>query len=258
MMHATQWIRAVSAMLFLSALVFGGCAKRNRPTTPEDYIRAADSHRDRNRQRQAREHYQELLEKFPDSAYKAIAQLNIAESLHLEKNYLEARFEYHKFLELYPLHPLASRAQYQIGMCSLQQVQRYDRDQRQTQEALRAFRHLRRKYPQDPLVADAEAHIHTLRRRLAEHEMSVARFYYRKGAYHAAIGRLLNLIQVHPTAPDLDVALYLLAASYRAEENFAKAQRVFRMIVDRFPESTYVSRSRAQLRQLPETGITLQ
>ena len=212
----------------------------------------------RNRQQQARQYYQELLENFPDSHYKTEAQFNIAESLYREKSYLEARFEYQKFLELHPLHPLASRAQFQIGMCSLQQIQRYDRSQRHTQEGLQAFRLLRRKYPQDPLVPQAEAHIHVLRAHLAKRELSVARFYYKKRAYHAAIGRLLNLIQLYPTTSDLDEALYMLADSYRAEENYVKTQRVLRLLVDRFPTSKYVSRARAQLRQLPNTGITLQ
>jgi outer membrane protein assembly factor BamD len=241
-----------------AGLVLFGCAGKEKPTTPEDYMRIGSQQSADKQQQHARETYQGLLEKFPESTHRAQAQFSIADSLYQEKNYLEARFEYQKFLELHPAHPLASRAQYQIAMCSLQQVQHHDRDQHHTQEALRAFRQLRRAYPQDELIPQAEAHVRNLRQRLANHELAVARFYYRKGAYHAAIGRLLNLIQVYPTLPDLDAALYILAKSYYAEENFAKAQRVFRTLVDRFPASSYVSRSRAQLRQLPATRITLQ
>jgi len=249
---------AIIWVYFLAGLVLFGCAAKEKPATPEDYMRLGNQQSAEKQQQQARETYQDLLEKFPESAQRAQAQFNIADSLYQEKNYLEARFEYQKFLELHPAHPLASRAQYQIAMCSLQQVQHHDRDQRHTQDALRAFRQLRRTYPQDELIPQAEVHVLNLRQRLADHELAVARFYYRKGAYHAAIGRLLNLIQVYPTSPDLDAALYILAKSYYAEENFAKAQRVFRTLVDRFPASSYVSRSRAQLRQLPVTGITLQ
>ena len=246
------------ALFLLSALWLSGCKAKDSLDTPEDYLRQGDKYRTGNQQRQARQAYQNLLEKFPESRQKAEAQFHIADSLYQERNYLEARFEYQKFLELHPAHALASQAQYQIAMCSLQQVQHHDRDQFQTQEALSAFRTFRRTYPQDSQVPQAEAHVRGLRQRLADHELSVARFYYRKGAYHAAIGRLLNLIQVYPTSPDLDHALFMLAKSYAAEENFIKAQRVFRTLVDRFPTSTYVSRSRAQLRQLPTTGITQQ
>jgi outer membrane protein assembly factor BamD len=236
----------------------GGCAKAERPVTADEYLRQADALLKQRREQRAREYYQELLEKFPDSDYRALAQLRIADTLYEEKNYLEARFEYQKFLDLYPAHPFASQAQFQIAMCSMQEVSHYDRDQQQTQEALRAFRQLRRTYPQDPLVPQAEEHIRTLRQHLATHEMSIARFYYKKGANQAAINRLLNLIQSYPETQDLDAALYMLGECYLAEENFVKAQRVFRTLVDRFPASQYVSQARAQLRELPSTGITLQ
>jgi len=242
----------------LGAWILGGCSKTERPVTAEEYLRQADVYLKQHREQRAREYYQELLEKFPDSDHRAMAQLHIADSLYEEKSYIEARFEYQKFLDLYPAHPFASQAQFQIAMCSMQQVSSYDRDQGQTEEALRAFRQLRRTYPQDPLVPQAEAHIRTLRQQLATHEMAIARFYYKKRANHAAIGRLLNLIQSYPETQDLDAALYMLGECYLAEENFIKAQRVFRTLVDRFPASHYVSQARSQLRQLPNTGIILQ
>jgi outer membrane protein assembly factor BamD len=245
-------------ILCTGLLVLGGCAGKEKPSTPEEYLRLGNRQLSQKRQQQARQYYQELLENFPESTYKAEAQFNIAESLYGEENYVEARFEYSKFLELYPAHPLASRAQFQLGMCSLQQILSFDRDQTHTRQALQDFRLLRRKYPQDPLVSQAEAHIRELRARLATRELYVARFYYKKKAYQAAIGRLLNLIQVYPTTPDLDEALYMLAESYRAEENYVKAQRVLRLLVDRFPQSKYVSRARTQLRRPPETGIAIQ
>ena len=254
-------LRAVGvlSLLVLSGMLsLYGCSAKEKPATPEEYLRLGNQQLDRKRQQQARKYYHQLLENFPDSAYKAEAQFNIAESLYNEGNYLEARFEYEKFLQLHPVHSLASRAQFQLGMCSLKQMLSYDRDQTHTHQALQAFRLLRRQYPQDPLVPVAEAHIRMLRERLAERELYVARFYYRKKAYQAAIGRLLNLIQVYPTTPALDEALYMLADSYRAEENYVKAQRALRLLVDRFPESTYVSRARTQLRRLPNTGIALQ
>ena len=245
------------AVVLCLALV-GGCAPKKQPQTAKEYLKMGNQQLSRRRERQARAYYQQLLEQFPNSEQKSLAQFNIAESLYREKNYLEARFEYQKFLELYPTHPLASRAQFQLGMCSLQEVRHVDRDQRNTRKALRAFRLFRRQYPQDPLMPKAEAHIRFLRAHLAQHEFNVARFYYRKGAYHAAIGRLLNLIQVYPNMPTIDAALFMLADSYRSEENYIKAQRVLRLLIDHFPSSAYRGRARAQLSKLPTTGIALQ
>jgi outer membrane protein assembly factor BamD len=256
--HALVKVLAISVALIVWAGWLNGCTKRETPKTAEEYLQVGNRQLASKNERQARVYYQELVEKFPDSEQKVLAQFNIAESLYREKNYLEARFEYQKFLELYPTHPLASRAQFQIGMSSLQEVRSADRDQQKSRDALQAFRLFRRQYPQDPLVGEAEAHIQRLRALLAEHEFAVARFYYRKGAHQAAIGRLLNLIQLYPNMPELDAALYMLADSYRAEENYVKAQRVFRLLVEQFPTSKYLARARTQLRDLPETGIALQ
>jgi outer membrane protein assembly factor BamD len=248
----------IGMALLCGALLLNGCTSKEQPKTAEEFLRLGNLQLGRKRESQARQFYSQLLEQYPDSEYKAQAQFNIAESLYGEKSYLEARFEYQKFLELYPLHPLASRAQFQLGMCSLQEVQRFDREQRHTREALQAFRLFRQKYPQDALIADAEGHIQFLRGRLAEHDFAIVRFYYRKGAHLAVIRRVLNLIQVYPDMPHMDEALYMLADSYYAEENYVKAQSVLRLLVDRFPTSPYLSRARAQLRKVPETGITIQ
>jgi outer membrane protein assembly factor BamD len=256
--HAVLRILAASLILIVWGSFLHGCARREKPTTAEEYLQVGNRQLERRNEQTARSFYQELVEKFPDSEQKVLAQFNIAESLYREKNYLEARFEYQKFLELYPTHPLASRAQFQIGMSSLQEVRSADRDQQKTLEALQAFRLFRRQYPQNALVGEAEAHIQRLRALLAEHELIIARFYYRKGAHQAAIGRLLNLIQLYPNMPELDAVLYMLADSYRAEENYVKAQRVLRLLVEQFPASPYLARAQAQLRDLPVTGITLQ
>ena len=240
----------------LCAVALIGCASKKKTLTAEEILRSGDTQLGRQRGNKARGFYQQLLEEYPENRYKAEVQFKIAESLYSEKSYLEARFEYEKFLELYPQHPLAAQAQFQIGMCHAQEVSPFDRDQKVTLNALRAFRLFRRKYPQETLLQEAEAQITSLRQRLAEHEFDVARFYYRKEAYQAAIRRLLNLIQVYPDMADTDVAFYMLADSYRREENYVKAARVFRNLVDRFPTSAYASRSAARLRSLPDTGIS--
>jgi len=254
----SRLLTAGALLLVTWGLLCSGCAKKEQPQTPQDYLRLGDQELGRKRETQARKYYEQFLEQYPDSDLKAQAQFKIADALYHGRNYLEARFEYQKFLELYPLHPLASRAQFQLSMCSLQTIQTFDRAQQHTKEALQALRFFRSKYPQDPLMDQAEEHIQFLRRRLAAHEFAVARFYYRKKAYHAAIGRFLNLIQVYPEVPDIDAALYMLADSYREEENYIKAQGVLQLLVERFPSSTYLERARAQLRTLPKTGITLQ
>src|SRR5437867_944445 len=140
-------------LLITCELCLSGCAAKEKPQTPEDYLRLGDQELGQKRDAQARKYYTQLIEQYPDSDLKA----------------------------------------------------------------------------------QAEEHIKFLRQRLAEHEFAVGRFYYRKGAYHAAIGRFLNLIQVYPDTPDIDAALYMLADSYHAEENYVKAHGVLQLLMERFP-----------------------
>src|SRR5687768_11968047 len=104
------WLTMNVLLLITWGLLCGGCAKKEQPQTPEDYLRLGDQALGSKRETQARKYYEQLLEQHPDSDLKAQAQFKIADALYRERNYLEARFEYQKFLELYPLHPLASRA----------------------------------------------------------------------------------------------------------------------------------------------------
>ena len=87
-------------LLSMGGLSLSGCAKKEKPQTPEDYLRLGDQALSQKREGEARKYYEQLLEQYPDSDLKAQAQFKIADALYREKNYLEARFEYQKFLEL--------------------------------------------------------------------------------------------------------------------------------------------------------------
>ncbi|MCY4514473.1 MAG: outer membrane protein assembly factor BamD, partial [Candidatus Tectomicrobia bacterium] len=159
-----------AGILCVSSLA--GCGK-GETLTAEEMLRSGDELLGRQRGDKARGFYQQLLEEYPENRFKAEVQFKVAESLYGEGSYLEARFEYEKFLELYPQHPLAAQAQFQIGMSLARQMSPFDRDQKVTVEALRAFRVFRRNYPQDTLLQEAEAQILTLRQQLPQHEFDV-------------------------------------------------------------------------------------
>ena len=69
--------------------LLSACSGSQRALTADEYLRLGDQQSSRNRQERAREYYQELLNQFPESHHRALAQFNIAESLFREKEYLE-------------------------------------------------------------------------------------------------------------------------------------------------------------------------
>ena len=80
----------VLGLLFfsLSGLNLSGCTTKEKPQTPEDYLRLGDQALSQKREGQARKYYEQLLEQYPDSDLKAQAQFKIADALYREKNYL--------------------------------------------------------------------------------------------------------------------------------------------------------------------------
>jgi outer membrane protein assembly factor BamD len=75
---------------------------------------------------------------------------------------------------------------------------------------------------------------------LASHEVQVADYYYRRGAYLASIGRAQGALRQYPGASSQQRALILIVQSYAAlglTELQADAERVLRL---NYPDSKSV------------------
>jgi len=144
--------------------------------------------------------------------------------------------EYQAFINFHPVHRDASYAQYQVGMCSYQELTTIDRDPAVTRSALKEFQNLLAKYPGSPYEEDAKKYIAICKERLAEYELYVGRFYYKKGSYQAALGRLEKLLKDYPgsaTAPD---TLYYIGLSHQERGDRAKAISAFEALAAKYPE----------------------
>jgi len=127
--------------------------------------------------------------------------LRIADTYYGEEKYAEAQVEYRAFINFHPVHRDASYAQYQVGMCSYQEITTIDRDPALTRTALKEFQALLTKYPGSPYEEEATKYITICRDKLAEYELYVGRFYHKKGSYLAAVGRLEKLLKDYPARP---------------------------------------------------------
>jgi outer membrane protein assembly factor BamD len=167
-----------------------------------------------------------------------------------DKRYEEAKFQYRRFLELFPAHAEAAKAQFYSAMCSLQRVKTIDRDQSTTYEAVQEFQRLLQAYPRSAYVDEAKEKLAASRERLAAYELYVGRFYYRQGAYPAAIGRFEGLLKVYPEVSFADEVLFLLGNTYARNDNSQEATNVFDELVQRYPQSRYANQARARLASL--------
>lgn len=137
--------------------------------------------------------FQKVKERYPFSKYATMAELRAADAHYYEEEYPEAVAAYEDFARLHPQHPEIPRVLYQIGMCHYKQRLSIDRDQTETRAALEAFERVTKSYPKSEYAKKAQILIMKCRELLAQHELYVAKFYYRTHQYKAAMFRLETL-----------------------------------------------------------------
>jgi len=241
----------VLGCLLVVGLLVGGCAGR------QTVRRSADAWFDLGQTELARKKYAKaeaafgkLLEQYPQDRRRPETVLGLAEALYRDRRYEEAKFQYRRFLELYPAHAEAARAQFYIAMSAFQRLKTVDRDQTVAQEALQEFQRLLQAYPRSTFVEEAKQKIAACREHLAAYERYVGRFYYKKGAYPAAISRFGRLLQNYPEVSFADEVLFVLGDAYARNANAQEAASAFDELVKRYPQSPYAGQARARLAAL--------
>lgn len=224
--------KIISALLFV---LFAGCATTEPPFDPVAAFNEAEKYLRREDFEKARKGYQEIQEKSPDKSYDAAIMLRIADTFFGEEKYEEALVEYQNFLNYHPVNKDAVYAQYQIAMCSFNQMSTIDRDPEPTRTALREFGKLLEKYPNNVYQEAAATNMAMCRDRLAEYELYVGRFYFRKKAYQAAIGRLEKLLLEFPGSSAEKDALYYGGLSHLELGEKAQARSAFDALIRKYP-----------------------
>jgi outer membrane protein assembly factor BamD len=120
-------------------------------------------------------------------------------------------------------------------MCSFNQFTTIDRDPGPTRTALKEFQKLLQKYPKSIYEEDAKGKITICLDRIAEYELYVGRFYYRKGSYQSAIGRLEKMLRDYPGSSAEKDALYYTGLSYADRGDREQALAAFETLVKKYP-----------------------
>ncbi|NPA48916.1 MAG: outer membrane protein assembly factor BamD [Thermodesulfobacteria bacterium] len=146
----------------------------------------------------AEEAFRAIRDRYPDTPYALWAELKLADCKFYAKQYLEAIVLYEEFEKLHPTNEAIPYVIYQIGTCYYKLMLSPDRDQTFTKKAIENYERLIERFPDSPYVAEARKRIKECRERLGEHELYVARYYFRTKRYRGAYWRLLYLLQTYP------------------------------------------------------------
>jgi len=131
-----------------------------------------------------------------------------------------------RFMKLHPVSPAYDYALYLKGLVNfndnlglfswLSRQDLSERDQQAAKDSFEAFRELTERFPESRYAADARQRMTYIVNSLAQYEVHVARYYYERGAYVAAIGRAQSAIADYRDVPATQEALYILMRSYDA------------------------------------------
>ncbi len=230
-------MKKILLILPLIFFILAGCAEKQEPFDPVAVFKEAETNMRKESFEKARKGYQEIQEKSPDKSYDAALMLRIADTYFGEEKFEEALVEYQAFLNYHPVNKDAVYAQYQIALCSFNQLSTIDRDPEPTRTALKEFQTLLRKYPKSVYEEQAKKNAAICIDRLAEYELYVGRFYHKKGAYQAAAARLDKLLADYPGSSAEKDALYYAGLSHRELGERDRARDAFSTLAKKYPSA---------------------
>jgi outer membrane protein assembly factor BamD len=236
-------------MILLGAAVAAGCGatKREAVRNEQDLIQSAEDDLQKKRFEDAHQSLQKLINQYPDSDLVAEARLKSAKSLFTQARYEEARAEYQRFLELFPEHERIDEVRFYMGFAYFRQMEAVDRDQSAARQAIQQFDIIAKTMPDSAYAKDAAEKAAFCRRRLADKEMYIGAFYFKRDQYTAAANRFAVVLKDYPGIGVDDEALYYKAESlWRLEQREAAAQD-FRRLVQDFPESPLAPAAAARI-----------
>ena len=184
----------------------------------------------------------------------------LAQQAQLEKAYAhykageqaQAMATLDRFMKLHPASPAIDYALYlkgivnfndNLGMFSfLSRQDLSERDQKAAKESFEAFKELAARYPDSRYTPDARARMTYIVNSLAQYEVHVARYYFQRGAYVAAINRAQSALNDYQDVPALEEALFIMVRSYDALGLDQLRDDSRRVMERNYPKSEYLTR----------------
>jgi len=225
---ARAMLAALAILLVLATL--GGCnllPEVKDPTaglTAEQLYRQAKDAMGEGNFTKAVKLYETLEARFP---YGRFAQQAILEGAYANYRLGEtatAIAACDRFIRTYPNHPSVDYAYYLKGLVYFREDQGIigyvyeldlsEREPKSMRESFLAFKELVAKFPESKYAQDSTERMRYLANSLALYEVKVARYYYNRGAYVAAVNRAQTALVSYPRTPAEESALELLIRSY--------------------------------------------
>ncbi|VVE62671.1 competence protein ComL [Pandoraea anapnoica] len=196
--------------------------------------------------------YYELLEgRDPFGPHAQQAQINTAYSYYKDNEPAQALTAVDRFIRLHPDSPSIDYAYYLKGLINFNDdlglFGRFsgqdlsERDPKALRAAYDSFKYLVEHYPTSKYANDAALRMRYAVNAMAAHEVHAAEYYYRRGAYLAAVNRAQTALQDYDQAPALEDALGIMIKSYDKLGMTELRDDARRVMEKTYPNSGYLT-----------------
>ena len=179
------------------------------------YNIAMDDLQDESYTKSAKE-FDEVERQHPYSVWASKAQLMAAYSHYQHNKFDDAITALDRFIQLHPSHRDVAYAYYLKAICYYEQIADVERDQKNTEESMKALQEVVDRFPASRYARDAKLKLDLTRDHLAGKEMAIGRYYERGRMYLAAINRYRRVIDNYQTTTHVPEALERLTECYTA------------------------------------------
>jgi outer membrane protein assembly factor BamD len=197
------------------------------------------------------QYFEKLEARYPFGTFAQQAQMEVAYAHYRQGDQALALAAVERFIKLHPNHPNVDYMYYLRGLINfndkvgflnfLSKQDPSERDPKAARDAFESFKQLAERFPNSIYAKDAIARMKYLVNAMAQYEVHVANYYYRRGAYVAAANRAQIAVSEYREAPAIEEALFVMLKSYDAlglPELRDDAERVLRT---NFPNSAFLA-----------------
>lgn len=194
--------------------------------------------------------YQKLESRYPYGRFAQQAQIEIAYAHYKDNEPALAIAAADRFIKLHPNHPNVDYVYYLRGLANFNDdlgilgfvsgQDMTERDPKAAFDAFEAFKELATKFPESKYSPDAVQRMNYLVNALASHEVHVARYYLKRGAFVAAANRAQFALKTYPQAPANEEGLVIMVKAYDALGMTDLRDDAERVIRRNFPDSQYL------------------
>ena len=251
------------SLAFFILILLNGCSIFGAPTELDEtknwnadriYSDASQKVRDRNFDK-ALKYFRIIETRYPHGKYATQAQLETAYVYYKKNDPGSCIAAAERFIKLHPNHPNIDYAYYIRGLASFKerglvdkatQQEVNDRDPATMKNSFQALKELVTRYPDSKYAKDATLRMTYLVNALAGHEMHVARYYMKRGAYLAAVNRCKFVFENYPESTSNEEALVVMISAYESMGMQDLKEDAMRVLKSNYPQSQFLQKDYKQ------------